>query len=491
MSGGGPAAVIIGVGEVCDRWASLEAAREPLTLMADAARIADGRGLLRDVDSIDVVNLISWRYAVPAAQLAESLGASPRRLAYGEIGGESPVRMIDEAARRIREGESEIALICGAEALYSVKKAREAGERLAWTALAKRTSGRESPEGYVNSVALAQGASRPVDVYPLFENAALAAWSQASKEGVEESAQIWKKLSDVAATRECAWTRRAHTLAEIRDVAPDNRIIVSPYRKRMIANPEVNQGTAILLASEASARRFGVPESDWIYVWPGVFADEPRNYLARPDFQTCPAQNFVLDGLTRQLTGASPQCMEIYSCFPIVPKLARRRLGLSIDTPLSVAGGLSFFGGPLNNYMSHAAVAMTQKLRDGAVQNGMLYGQGEYLTKHHGVILSTYRHDPPAAERLPTALVQSAPDFVEAYEGLAIVETMSVKYSRDGQPACGVVVARIPTGQRLMARARDDDEDALHALSEVPASPIGRSGRVWPGGDGRLLWRFQ
>src|SRR3546814_2537538 len=56
--------------------------------------------------------------------------------------------------------------------------------------------------------------------------------------------------------------------------------------------------------------------------------------------------------------------VELYSCFPVVPKMALRTLGLDASscTP-TVAGGLTFFGGPLNNYMSHAVCAMVRILR--------------------------------------------------------------------------------------------------------------------------------
>ena len=45
------------------------------------------------------------------------------------------------------------------------------------------------------------------------------------------------------------------------------------------------------------------------------------------------------------------------------------------DVKPTVAGGLTFFGAPLNTYMTHAACAMVRKLRNGA-KLGLLYGQG-------------------------------------------------------------------------------------------------------------------
>ena len=63
--------------------------------------------------------------------------------------------------------------------------------------------------------------------------------------------------------------------------------------------------------------------------------------------------------------GKKFDAIELYSCFPCVPKMARRTLGLGPDVKPTVTGGLTFFGAPLNTYMTHAAVAMVRKLRAG------------------------------------------------------------------------------------------------------------------------------
>ena len=42
--------------------------------------------------------------------------------------------------------------------------------------------------------------------------------------------------------------------------------------------------------------------------------------------------------------------------------MARRTLGLDEDFEPSVTGGLSFFGAPMNNYMTHAAAAMVRRM---------------------------------------------------------------------------------------------------------------------------------
>src|SRR5213078_2498900 len=88
--------------------------------------------------------------------------------------------------------------------------------------------------------------------------------------------------------------------------------------------------------------------------------------------------------------GKAFDAIELYSCFPCVPKMARRTLGLGADVQPTVTGGLTFFGAPLNTYMTHAACAMVRRLSDGA-NLGLLYGQGGFVTKHHALVLSRQR----------------------------------------------------------------------------------------------------
>ena len=77
--------VLVGAGEVVDRPAEPILAREPAALMAEALRRADadagaraGSSLLAALDSLDIVNSVSWPYHdVPEALVAQ-LGRRPR-----------------------------------------------------------------------------------------------------------------------------------------------------------------------------------------------------------------------------------------------------------------------------------------------------------------------------------------------------------------------------------------------------------------------------
>src|SRR5437762_4536769 len=142
----------------------------------------------------------------------------------------------------------------------------------------------------------------------------------------------------------------------------------------MVANPTVNMGGAVLMTSLAKARAAGVPEDRLIYVSGGASAEEPRDYLVRDQFFESHPQNAVLETVMDLVGGDGRKfdAIELYSCFPCVPKMARRTLGFGADVQPTVTGGLTFFGAPLNSYMTHAACAMVQKIRAGA-KHGLLY----------------------------------------------------------------------------------------------------------------------
>src|ERR1700675_4531375 len=185
--------VIVGIGEITDRPADLMQGLEPLALMAAALERADedaGHNLLRSVDSLDVVNLVSWRYADAARQLTERLRVAPRRAVYGAVGGESPVRYLHEAALRIARGESEVAAIVGAEAQSTVIKARKAGRELPWTPPSLDAPRSLRGPDYLHPQAVKLGVAMPITVYPFYDAASSAKWGQTPREALAESGDL-------------------------------------------------------------------------------------------------------------------------------------------------------------------------------------------------------------------------------------------------------------------------------------------------------------
>jgi acetyl-CoA C-acetyltransferase len=490
--------VIVGVGEIVDRPKELTAGLEPLTLLEEALKRAEadsGAKLLGEIGSLDVVNFLSWRYRDPEKQLAARLGAKPSHLYYGPVGGESPIRYLHEAALRIARGECSVAAVCGAEAQSTATKAQRAGIDLPWTPFAHDVEEPKRGAAFQKPLAVTLGVFRPITVYPLYESATSAHWGQTPREALQESGELWSTYARVASENPNSWLKKRFAPDEITTPTPENRLIAWPYTKLMVANPTVNMGGALLLTSLAKARAAGVAEDRMVYLWGGASAEEPRDYLVRDQFFESHPQTAVLKAVMDLVEGDGKKfdAIELYSCFPCVPKMARRTLGLGSDVQPTVTGGLTFFGAPLNTYMTHAACAMVRKLRNGG-DLGLLYGQGGFVTKHHGLVLS--RQPPKEALKQDTSVQAEAdshrrivPEFVTDASGKGKVESFTVIYGGKGDVEHGVVMLRTADDKRTLGRIPASDAKTLSHLRNMDRTAVGTLGDIVMAEDGVPEWR--
>jgi acetyl-CoA C-acetyltransferase len=331
----------------------------------------------------------------------------------------------------------------------------------------------------------------------LYENATRAAWAQTLAEAQEETAAIWSGFSHVASANPAAWLQGALSPEQILEDGPGNPMLSFPYRKLMVANGSVNQGAAVVLASLSMARELGIADERLIYVGYGASSHEPDDFLLRDSYaHSASLTTSIKKALAfNNIEADALDCVELYSCFPCVPKMARRVLGWPLDRPHSVYGGLTFGGGPIGNCMTHATAAMTVKLRRGA-GNGMIVANGGYATHNHSILLSSdqargmrsaadYHVDAAAA-----SLRNNVPQLIDTYEGVGKVETYVVPYGRDGTPSSATIIARNPAGQRFLASVSADDSVALDQLVTGRVEPIGLTGQAAAVADGRMRWTF-
>ncbi len=471
--------VIVGIGECIDR----DNLHEPRVLLAEAARLAgaEAADLLLQVDSIDVVAIMSCQYDKIGQLLASDLGISPDRAEESIAGGEKPVRLLGEVAERIAAGTSKVALVCGAEAMRTRARAAQDGTSLDWGPVDPNARQLTALD-FVSPHAARYGLVQPTNVYPLYENATRHSWGQTFEQAQQESGHIWSRNADTASRNSAAWLGKPHSAEQIIEDSDSNRMIAYPYRKLMVANPLVNQAGAILVTSLGRARAAGIAPSQIIYIWSGARANEPQDFLVRDRFDHSTAQDAVLHNTLAQceLQPSEIDLVEFYSCFPTVPKMARRTLGLSLDKRLSLAGGLTFFGGPANNYMTHALAAAVRELRDRKGQTALIYGQGEFVTKHAAVVLATTQPCTPPqmldVQADADAAAGAQPRLLESYQGAATIESFTVVYDRNGIPSQAPVIARTPDGERVVALVPGDDAAAISLL--LDERPIGSGGHI-------------
>ncbi len=488
--------VIIGVGQVNDRPLDPAHGLDSLGLMEAALRAADADakgGWLSQLDSLAVVAQISfWHLGDVSGPLAERLGAKAR-VCYQTAtpSGDSPILLLNEAANRIAAGEIEIAAVVGGEAL------RTKAQRAAATAHDSQSNHNLTREVLERPASYRQryGLTTPVDIYPLYENALRAAYGQTLADGQRETGEIWSRLSQIAAQNPGAWITSPKSVEEIIRPSSDNRPIAFPYNKFMVANSSVNQGAGFIVTSLGRAMASGLKEDDIIYIGRGAAAHEPEDFLARDRYDYSSSMAVTLQR-TLELNGLSASdidFVELYSCFPCVPKMARRLIDWPLDKPATVFGGLTFGGGPIGNYMSHAVVSMVETLRRNG-RTGLLFGNGGIATHNHAIILSS--------DRLETGILPhdfdfqadadaargAVPSHMRNYVGPGVIETYTVLYDRDGCPKFGVIIGRNPNGARFLAKVLRTSTADIAFLVDGASEPIGTPGYAVEGADGDILW---
>ncbi|MEX2659664.1 MAG: acetyl-CoA acetyltransferase, partial [Acidimicrobiales bacterium] len=419
--------VLVGAGQVVQREAP-EGALEPVALMAEAARRAaadaGAAGLLARVQSVQVVHLISWRYADPGALVAGLVGARTAHTAVSPMGGNAPQSLVNGAATAIQEGRLDVVLLTAAEASRTRAAYRKADERPPWTVQPKGTAPAEvlGDEVPLNHLAeTSKGIFLPVQLYPVFECAVRAAAGRSVTDHVALISELWSRFSEVAAHNPCAWSREALTPEQVATPSEGNRMVGFPYTKVMNTNNTVDQGAAVILCSVEAARRAGVPDEQWIFPWSGTDAHDHAAVSARADLHSSPAMR-VAGRRALALAGVGVDELahvDLYSCFPSAVEVAAAELGLGLDRQLTVTGGLSFAGAPLNGYVMHAIATMAGVLRDDPGSRGLITANGGYLTKHSFGVWSTEPPPRPFSWEQPQADVDALPSTspVEHHEG--------------------------------------------------------------------------
>src|SRR5258706_15598026 len=133
--------VVVGVGQCTNRIEDLAAGREPLALMTEAARIAlddCGANVAPHVDSVRVINVFSGAYGDPAGALAERLGLGGGERLYTAIGGNGPQWLVNRTADDLAAGRVRVALLAGAEAMYTLRLAAKRPVPPPWAQRAAR-----------------------------------------------------------------------------------------------------------------------------------------------------------------------------------------------------------------------------------------------------------------------------------------------------------------------------------------------------------------
>ena len=472
--------VLVGVGQTLNRIETLEDAIEPIEMMLRASELAAldaGIGTaLGGVQSVRVIRGM-WGYDNPAALLRERIGATGAQTVGTLIGGNQNQAVINHTAVEILAGKVDFVLIAGAENGYSANKARRAGVNLPETPAPGHydvlIGGPQQPEHHEHE--MAKGIRRAIQVYPMYDNAIRHQRGESIAAHRQRVSELWSGFNDVAQANPNAWVRHNMTPEEIRAPSPANRMVGFPYTKFMNANMMVDMGAALIMCSAARAQRLGIAEAKWVYPWSGAKGYDHFCASVRDNFHTSPGIR-ITGARALELAQTSVEelaFVDLYSCFPSAVQVAADELGLSQQRPLTVTGGLTFGGGPLNNYVMHSIARMVELLRENPGARGLITGNGGNLYKHvHGV----YSSAPPERD-FRFADVQADIDALPsrtslaAWRGDAHIESYTVMHDQ-GEPSVAHLACLTPSGDRVWANSQDADLMQAMMADEFCGRPV-------------------
>lgn len=481
---------VAGCGEISQRAGDGAAVLGAADLMAEAARRAGadaGGRLLERVEVVASVMSISLRHPDPGRLVADRLGLSGVRTLQTRIGGNLPQYLLNDLGAEIAAGRLDVALIVGGETVHSRKKSTRAAVAELDDPLPDGEPamlvGDDRP-GWTDDEAVHQAAI-PTQVYPLFESALRAGAGRGLEDHRRHVSELWARFAAVAGGRAAAWSTKAWSPEEIRTPGPGNRMVTYPYTKLMCANIFTDQAAAVLLCSPEAARAAGVADDRLVYLRAGADGADRQFFTERWSLGESPGLRAVTgDTLAAAGLGVDDIArFDLYSCFPSAVQMAMQELGLAgpaggDDRPLTVTGGLSFFGGPGNNYVTHSVAAMVDACRADPGSLGMVTGVGYYLTKHSAGIYSTepppagFVRVDPAATKARVEAASPARTPAGAYAGPATVETTAVQCGRESDPVLGVLAVLTPDGRRALANTTDPAALASMTEEEWAGRPV-------------------
>ncbi len=491
---------LVGVGQTLSQWDAAKSpdnAPSPLSLAVAASRRAlSDAGI--DASAIDTIAAVrTFEDSIPGdhhphghntnlpGTIARDLGAAPQRAIYDTVGGQSPQALANEIAARIHAGEIDCALIAGAEASRASKTARKHGVELDWAdgdglAIEDRGMG----ERLLSRYEIKHGLVKPAYFYALFENAMAARDRETRSQRRATMSALLTKFAAVAATNPYAQFPTPRSADFLSQPSADNYPFADPYLKWHMAQDAVNQGAAMLIMSEAKADALGVAPAKRVYLHGGGEASDSHVSL-RPKLDGSSAMDAAINRALTQAgkTSADMHAFDLYSCFPCAVFSALSVLGIAHETetrPLTMTGGLPFFGGPGNNYSLHAIASMAGHLRAAPGQFGLVLANGGWMSKQAAGVWSatrprTYAPIMPPADTSQTPSIPLLSPSHSASAALpsatGAVETYTLVHAKSA-PVGAIIFARTDSGERFIAVAAPDAMARLLADESPVGSPV-------------------
>lgn len=444
--------VLVGVGTAAQRCDDPREAAEPLELMRRALDAAADEvpGLRDRIDRIAVPHG-RWDYGDPGRLL------SPRATTVLAEVGVLQHTLIGEAAELIARGEIAVAAVVGGDAGYRSARAARAGIEVADTPDDARPDVHlAAADELILPVEKRAGLTRAANAYAVLESAFAHRHGLTVDASRDRIAALYARFSEIAADNPEAWRPKPLDAASIREPSAKNPMLAFPYTRAHVSSWSVDQAGALLLCSSEVADELGVPARQRVYPVVNAESNAMVAVSARDELGDSPGARAVSRAVLEHagIGLVDLDLVDLYSCFPVAVEMFAEALGLAADRDLTVTGGMNQAGGPFNNYVLQATVALARQLRARG-GTGLVTGVSGLMTKQAATLWSSAEPVHPFAHRdVSPALV--AREVVDDHTGPAVVVGHTVLHIPD-RPLRTVAVLELPDGRRTVARSESPE----------------------------------
>jgi len=275
--------------------------------------------------------------------------------------------LLARAISGVAEGRIEVGVVAGGENRWSGVVAGKSGSSVPSPpdlAMGEPDEVITPTEMVISAIEIERNLTTAAHQYAIIESAVRHRLGRSVEEHQDALGALWSRFAQIAERAPAAWNTDGMDAESITAVSESNRVIAAPYTKWLISQWNVDQAAALVVTSVGVARELGIAESRWVFPLVTAMSNLVVPMPERADIDAWPAARiagaaaFEAAGLRAEQVDV----VDLYSCFPSAVEVQAAELGFDLDRQLTLTGGMTFGGGPYNNYSLQGAAAMITEL---------------------------------------------------------------------------------------------------------------------------------
>ena len=367
---------------------------EALILMDKATKKAildSSQNIVKYIDEIRIPEGF-WQYKNPGKWIANNNNFKNNPTTYVSKIGILQQNLINQAIQKIQNGKINASLIVGGESRYKMIRAFKENKKYIETSLNTNPDYyQKADESLYLDEEINELSMMAVGYYAIMENAYRHSRAVGVIEHNKKLAKLYEEFSKVANKNSNSWSKQKYTAKDILDTTLKNSYQAFPYNKLHCTSWNVNQASALILCSEKIADKLRIPLKKRIYPLASSENNHMLSLIQRENLINPIGMKLAAKYIKDILSSHNRviDYYDLYSCFPVAVQMFSDSLEIDQSSPLTITGGMSFAGGPLNHYVLSSTTQLLDKLRKKSNKIGLITGVSGLMTKQSYALWSS------------------------------------------------------------------------------------------------------